>query len=249
MIRQSFIFLKGIGKRKEQGIWQQGVESWDAFLKSEIKGISKAMKARHDQLIRLAKLNLIYDNPSYFNDVMPKGEMWRLYPEFRGRAAFLDIETSGWDITVVGIYDGNNVKQFVRGFNLNKSNILQEIYKHKILLTFNGSSFDIPMLNRALRHEIKLPHVDLRHACSKVGLNGGLKKIEKRLGIKRPEEVRSMLGSEAVYCWEMWRHTGKKEYLDLLLKYNAEDILNLEPLADYAVNKLWKGLRKSGSFI
>ena len=220
------------------------MDTWEDFLTSKVKGISRWTKPRYDQMIRLAKLNMIYDNPSYFNDVMPQGEMWRIYNEYKGKAAFLDIETSGWDITVVGIYDGQQVKQFIRGINLNKMDVLKEIYKHKILLTFNGSSFDIPMLNRAFRHEIKLPHIDLRHVCSRIGLNGGLKNIEKILKIKRAGEVQSMLGNEAVYCWEMWRHTGKNKYLNILLQYNAEDIVNLKPIAEHSVERLWKKIKK-----
>ncbi len=240
MIRQSFIFLDNVRKRKEKRIWEQGIGGWNEFLGRHVKGISSLQKEKHDRLIRLARINLDYENASFFNDVLPKGEMWRIYPEFRGNAAFLDIETSGWDITVVGIFDGYSVKHFVKGFNLTRENVLREIYRHKVLLTFNGRSFDIPILNRYFRDDIKVAHIELRHVCSKIGLNGGLKSIERQLGIKRAEEVQSMLGNEAVYCWEMWRHTRQRKYLDLLVQYNAEDVLNLLPLAEHSVKELWK---------
>lgn len=243
MIRSSFIFLDKVGQKKEQRIWEQGIETWNDFLNSDIKGISSLMKRRHDQLIRLAKLNLDYENPGFFREFMKPGEMWRIYPEFKDETVYLDIETSGWSITCIGLYDGHNVKHFIKGINLNKKDFLSELYKHKIVITFNGSSFDIPMLNRYFNHEIKLAHIDLRHVCSKIGLNGGLKSIERQLRIKRDKEVQSMLGNEAVYCWEMWQHTGKRKYLDLLIKYNTEDIVNLEPLAKFAISKLWKKIR------
>ena len=243
MIRSSFIMLDKVGLKKEKAIWGHGIETWDDFLENKIKGISAERKNRHEQQIRLAKLNLDYENALHFREVLPPSEMWRIYPEFKDKAAYVDIETSGYYITVVGIYNGYEVKHFVRGFNMDRNAILNELYKHKLLLTFNGSSFDIPMLQRFLRHKINIAHIDLRHVCSRIGLKGGLKSIEKQLGIKRANEVCSMIGNDAVFCWEMFQHTGIKEYLDLLLQYNAEDVLNLKPLAEYAVEKLWNAIK------
>lgn len=246
MIRSSFIFLDKVGLKKEAQIWQQGIETWQDFLNTSVRGISKASKERHDQKVRLARINLDYGNAPFFKELLPKSEMWRIYPEFKEQAAYLDIETSGWNITVVGIYDGYEMKHFIRGINLNRENVLREIYKHKILLTFNGSSFDIPMLNRCFRHEIRLPQIDLRHVCGRIGLKGGLKSIEKQINIKREEAVQSMIGAEAAYCWGMWMHTGRKEYLNLLLQYNAEDCINLQALAEHSTCALWKKIKPKG---
>lgn len=243
MLRSSFIMLDKVGLRKEKSIWQQGIETWNDFLAKQVKGISKKRKEEYNRIIRLAKLNLDYENSLYFREALPPSEMWRIYPEFKEKSAFLDIETSGCYITVVGIYNGYEVKHFVKGFNLDRNAILQELYKYKILLTFNGSSFDIPMLERFLKHKIKIAHIDLRHVCARIGLKGGLKSIERQLGIKRANEVCSMIGNDAVFCWEMYLHTGNREYLDLLLKYNAEDVLNLKPLAEFAVKELWEKVR------
>lgn len=231
--------LDKVGLKKEKSIWNQGIGTWDEFLSSKIKGISQKSKERHDRQIRLAKINLDYENTLYFKQALPPSQMWRIYPEFKDKAAYVDIETSGYYITVIGIYNGYEVKHFVKGFNLNRNAILNELYKHKLLLTFNGSSFDIPMIEKALNHKLNIAHIDLRHVCSRIGLNGGLKSIEHQLKIKRDYKVQGMAGCEAVYCWEMFQHTGEKEYLDLLLQYNAEDVLNLKPLAEYAVKELW----------
>lgn len=243
MLRSSFILLDKVSLRKESSIWKQGIETWDDFLANKIKGISAERKKKHEQQIRLAKLNLDYENSLHFKETLPPSEMWRIYPEFKDKSAYLDIETSGYCITVVGIYNGYEVKHFVRGFNLNRTAVLNELYKYKLLLTFNGSSFDIPMLQRFLNHKINIAHIDLRHVCSRIGLKGGLKSIEKQLGIKRANEVCSMIGNDAVFCWEMYRQTGNKKYLDLLLQYNAEDVLNLKPLAEYAVKELWSKIK------
>lgn len=235
--------LSKVGRAKEKAIWKQGVGTWDDFLANEVKGVSKNRKEGYDRLIRLAKLNLDYENTLHFRETLPPSEMWRIYPEFKEKAAFVDIEAFGYCITVVGIYDGYEVKHFVKGFNLNREALLRELYKYKLMITFNGSSFDIPMLERFLRHKIRIAHIDLRHVCSRIGLKGGLKSIENQLGFKRMKEVDGMTGEQGAWCWELFHHTGKQEYLDLLLKYNAEDVLNLKPLAEHAVKELWKRTR------
>ncbi len=244
IIRSSFILLDKVGLKKENSIWKQGIETWDDFLANEVKGISKKRKQECDRIIRLAKLNLDYENTLHFMEVLPPSEMWRIYPDFKEKTAFVDIETFGWQITVVGIYNGYEVKHFVKGFNLHREGLLRELYKYKLIITFNGSSFDIPMLERCFRHKIRIAHIDLRHVCARIGLKGGLKSIENQLGIKRMKEVQGMTGEDGASCWELFQCTGKKEYLDLLLKYNAEDVLNLKPLAEFAAKELWSRAKK-----
>jgi uncharacterized protein YprB with RNaseH-like and TPR domain len=84
----------------------------------------------------------------------------------------------------------------------------------------------------------KIPHLDLRFALAKVGLTGGLKNIEHELGIKRCAEVEGMDGNDAVLLWQMYKRTGEREYLDKIVKYNEEDIINLRPLAELAYSRL-----------
>ena len=68
---------------------------------------------------------------------------------------------------------------------------------------------------------------------------GGLKQIEQELNIKRPDELELLRGHNAVELWKMWRVTADRHYLDLLLKYNQEDVINLRQIADYSVKELW----------
>jgi uncharacterized protein YprB with RNaseH-like and TPR domain len=39
--------------------------------------------------------------------------------------------------------------------------------------------------------------------------------------------------------WEQFKSTKDADFLNKLIKYNEEDIINLKPLADYAVRELW----------
>ena len=135
-------------------------------------------------------------------------------------------------MTVVGLYDGQSMRQFVQGFNLQKfPKALAEI---DLLVTFNGTQFDLPVL-RAYFPELRLPpaHVDLRFLLARLGYKGGLKRIEPRFGIHRPNEVNGMDGYMAVLLWERYQR-GDKGALELLLTYNREDVVNLEVLMEAA---------------
>jgi len=158
---------------------------------------------------------------------------------------FLDIETSGFygDVTVVGIYNGEETVSLIRGFNLDRHNLEKAMSKAKAMVTFNGQCFDIPVLKRYFNVDFNIPHIDLRFVGQKLGYTGGLKKIEKEIGISRPDEVADVSGAEAVHLWNMWKSTNKPHYLDLLVQYNREDIVNLLPLASRLIPDLWKKTR------
>ena len=247
MIRESFIFLPKITQNKEKAIWTHGVSSWDDFLKEKKIGcISDKMKPHYDQLITNAKDKLYSENHEFFSNSLPSGEHWRLYNFFKEDACFLDIETTGYhgDITVLGLYDGVETKTFVKGETLFKEQIEKELNKYKMFITFNGASFDLPVIKKQFGLNFNQLHVDLRFVSKKIGLSGGLKKIEQDIGIKRADEVVGVTGEDAVLLWRDYRRTGDKKYLDLLVKYNEEDIINLKQLANYTIPRLWAETKK-----
>ncbi|MBN1386077.1 ribonuclease H-like domain-containing protein [Candidatus Woesearchaeota archaeon] len=242
MIRNSFVFLDKIGLTKEKLIWQSGVRHWDDFLRAgSVSGIGKARKFYYNMQVRNAEKELEKDNSCFFADRMPKSEMWRLYETFKDDALFLDIETTEHygDITVIGMYDGKESNFMVRGFNLDKDKFYAYLEQFKLIITYNGLSFDQPVIERYFGKKFtKIPHLDLRHACARIGLVGGLKTVERTLGIDRDEEVANVMGSDAIYLWSMWKATGKREYLDRLIRYNEYDIVNLKPIAEHVCSEL-----------
>ena len=231
-----------MGKKSEIKLWMHGIKSWNDFVnKKEISGIGSKAKYFYDRFLIKAKDELDNDNHQFFARYLPSKEAWRAYPHFKDSICYLDIETSGYygDITVIGMYDGFETKIMVKGFNLFKPLLIDELRKYKIIVTFNGSSFDMPVIKRCFGDIFcEHLHIDLRHACSQIGLTGGLKKIEKVLGIEREEEVEGINGGDAVYLWQMWKATGNRKYIDLLVKYNEEDVINLKPLMEYTYNLL-----------
>jgi uncharacterized protein YprB with RNaseH-like and TPR domain len=76
-----------------------------------------------------------------------------------------------------------------------------------------------------------MPHFDLCFAARRLGFTGGLKYIEQDFDIEREPAITGLDGWEAVRLWQQWK-AGEETALDLLLRYNAADTRNLEPLAE-----------------
>ncbi len=236
MLKRTFIHLPGVGPRREAHFWRQGVETWDDFLAAEsVRGLSRERLRGLQKDLQSSVEHAT--EPSYFGPLLPANEHWRLFRTCRPRVGYLDIETTGtfWPgllVTVVGLYDGVSMRQFIHGYNLQE--FPRAIQDFDLLVTFNGTQFDLPVL-RAYFEDLALPplHVDLRFLLARLGYKGGLKKIEPRFGIQRPDEVNGMDGYMAVILWSRYQR-GDRYSLDLLLKYNREDVINLESLMEQA---------------
>ena len=238
MIRRSFVFLPSVGPSTERGIWSKGATTWSEFLSAEnIAGFSKRRKEDLDSRLTEAEEFLDRERTEYFCGLLPSTEQWRMFDELRQGVAYLDIETTGVGpgnlVTVVGIMRNGQMTTLIHGQDLNQKAISEALEGVKMLVTFNGSSFDLPMIEHAYPFSVpRVPHYDLRHVCPKAGYHGGLKSVEQQIGIARPQEIEYVTGEQAVYLWHLWSRKGNKNALDLLTKYNAEDVKNLEPLAD-----------------
>lgn len=239
LLRNTFIHLPDVGPKTERSLWELGFQDWrDVADRPRPRAWGAA---RWDDLrARLSESEtaLLARDAGYFERRLHASETWRIYGTFSDKAAFLDIETTGLAgpdarITVVGAYDGNVVRQFVEGIDIEEFEEFIEPFE--LLVTYNGKCFDIPILrNRFRRARLERKgHIDLRYVFAAQGFKGGLKGIERRLGIARPEGIAEMDGYAAVVCWFRYRE-GHTESLDLLKRYNAEDTRNLKPLAETA---------------
>ncbi|MCG7845355.1 MAG: ribonuclease H-like domain-containing protein [Methanomassiliicoccales archaeon] len=248
MIKRTFLLLPGIGQLRERRLWESGVLSWEDFAERDIlEGISAARKAIMDQELETAMDSWRKGQTEYFCRLMPSGQHWRMFQRLKEDAAYLDIETDGLGpgtvITMISVHRGGETTTLTRGMDLCAENLTLALKGTKIMVTFNGSSFDLPMIEKEFPFTVpKVPHYDLRHACPKVGLRGGLKKVEIMLGYRRPQEVEYVTGEEAVYLWHLWERKGSENALNLLRRYNQEDTRNLEPLADVVYSRLAAGL-------
>src|SRR3990172_3085552 len=126
--------------------------------------------------------------------------------------AYLDIETTGLspddcEITVTGIYrwgpEGSDCVQLV-GRDNTADNILDALEGVPVIYTYNGHRFDLPFIHSraGVNLEQRYRHHDLMFDCWRQNLRGGLKAVERQLGIRR--ELADVNGLEAVRLW--WRY-------------------------------------------
>jgi hypothetical protein len=247
MLKNSFVILDGVGYRIEERLWSRGVLSWEDFLEQRrVEGFSQETKRGYDRDLEEASLYLRKGLSTYFRQRLRPRDAWRLYREFRHRACFLDIETTGLnpqdhEVTLVGIFDGEGVRTFVKGINLSREALLEEFSKHGLLITFYGAAFDLPfLLARFPGLSLEIPHIDLCFAGRRAGLEGGLKAVERELGIERDKDIKELGGLEAVGLWRRWEKHGDREALETLVEYNRADTVNLKPLAEEVYRRLKK---------
>jgi uncharacterized protein len=237
MLGSSFVLLKGIGQFSERRLWQEGILDWATFLQSPtLAGIASTRKEWYDQELATAQSHLKNGNAHFFGACLKSREHWRLFETFRHRTLYLDIETTGMPareghVTVVGLYRNGHMTSLVRGETLTEERLHAELDQTDLFITFFGSVFDIPYLQAKFpRLDFKKPHFDLCFAARRLGFQGGLKCIEQDMHITREPEVMGLDGWEAVRLWHQWC-AGNEIARDLLLRYNAADTQNLEPLA------------------
>ena len=147
--------------------------------------------------------------------------------------AYLDIETSlHHDITVIGVFlAGRGTRQLVGG-EISDVSLARIVEGAKRLYTFNGDRFDLPLIRRKLHLDLRqiVPTHDLMYDCWAKSLYGGLKAVERKLGIQRTfPEVNGLM---APLLWRRYETMGDRDALTLLLAYNREDVENLEILRD-----------------
>lgn len=176
--------------------------------------------------------------------LLPSREHWRLFEAFADGAAYLDIETSddvvGFaGISAIGMLDRRGPRLLLAGRDLHL--FPDAAAEWKVLVTFNGLSFDVPVLRRAFpTWEPPACHVDLRHVLSRLGQGGGLKAIERRLPtlhLRRPAHLDGIGGWDA--CWLFRRgREGDREAMRRFAEYNLYDAINLRTLMAYAYNEM-----------
>jgi uncharacterized protein len=232
VLTNSFIHIPGISKEKEVMLWSSNILNWQEFLDNDTfpnlrSWIEESVEAHQN------------NNHKFFLTHLPSNEHWRVYKQFN--CCFLDIETTGLskdyhDVTVIGLYDGKESKIFVNGKNLDQ--FPAEIAKYSTIISFNGKCFDVPFLKAKFPEvDFNKFHIDLRYVMKSIGYSGGLKRIEKEVGICRDDDLQDISGFDAIRLWRQYQR-GDEEALKLLVKYNIADIENLKTLMDFTYDKL-----------
>jgi hypothetical protein len=242
MLSHTFCCFRGLSPDAERRLWREGCLTWD-----HLPRLAHRLVSARKVPVLLAQLPLLraaLDGrvADVFLKRLPTGHRARLWPEFGRGMGFLDVETTGLErcdeITVIGLHVGGVLHQFVRGRNL--EDFVRVWRQVETLVTFNGAAFDLPRVTRAFGLTTTPPHLDLRAESRAHGLVGGLKEIERNLGIVR-EEIETGGGALAAEWWTRHAQQGDAEALDRLLRYNARDTLSLLSLTEHLWQRSMEG--------
>jgi uncharacterized protein YprB with RNaseH-like and TPR domain/predicted nuclease with RNAse H fold len=243
MLEQTFIHIPGVGRQTERELWANGIHSWDDADRFEKRfgRVGARLQRKLDDYIPRSREAIKQKDAAFFERLSALGETWRLFPEFSDSCVYLDIETTGLStvfdtVTMVGLYNGRKYQLFVDGDNLQE--FPEHLQKYSIVVTFNGSGFDLRFLKLAFPDLVLPPiHIDLRWVTRKLGMKGGLKDIETQLGIGRPSEIEEMTGYDATVLWAKYIR-GDKSALSQLIQYNTEDVVHLKAIMEIAYDRL-----------
>ena len=241
MLERTFVHIPGLGAQTERALWSAGCHSW-SDLAGGLDRFSLGTAGKDEVARYLDRSRTAYEtgDHQFFARGLGMAEAWRAWPDFRDRTVYLDIETdggrSGSAITTIGLYDKDGFTGLVRDVDL--GNFPNIISRYSTIVTFFGSGFDLPMLQKRFAHvRFDQIHLDLCPTLRKLGLRGGLKSIEKQLGLSRGDDTDGLTGLDAIRLWRQHQR-GHRTALETLLAYNREDVVNLETLAEYAYTRL-----------
>lgn len=246
MLTATFIHAPGVGPATEQSLWAQGATSWEAYLEqANALRLAPRHKSALRETVEDSLAALAEGRTDYFAQALPKREHWRAISHFP-KIGYLDIETNGGmspdSITLIGLYDGLEMRAYVKGENL--AQFAYDCQDFDGFVTFFGTGFDVPFLKR------RFPvlesvfaerfHIDLCPLLKRLGHTGGLKRIEQQLKIARVPEADGLDGMDAVRLWRAFRRGGRgaEEARRLLLAYNREDVVNMQTLLQYALPRI-----------
>jgi len=246
MLTSTFVFLQGVGPATERRIWEQGVLDWRSFIKrSCVDGMSYERKSLYDRELALAQSEFDAGDIHALAARLQQREHWRFYDRCRSDILYLDIETTGLSphepaaaVTVVGLHRNGDTTSLVQGETLTADRLQAELDRSSMLVTFFGASFDVPYLRAIFPQlRLKIPHFDICFATRRLGLRGGLKRLEEEFGIERKADIDGLNGMDAVRLWFQWLN-GDVNARKTLLAYNAADTESLVPLTALVYKEL-----------
>lgn len=234
-----YFHIKHITPLIEKQLQLENPNSWDELLESILKcELTDFKKNKITLQIEETKSAIKNKDWNYFQTKIENKEHFK-FLDLTQNIGYIDIETTGLskfhhEITTIGIYDGNSSKVYVQGIDLEDS--IEQLKQFDIIVTFNGKQFDIPFIEHNFNTKINALHLDLRFMLKEFNLTGGLKRIERELGLTRDEEIQDIDGFEAIRLWKRYKNYNDNQALEKLKKYNIEDIENLEILLNWYIS-------------
>jgi uncharacterized protein YprB with RNaseH-like and TPR domain len=235
-LENSFVGAHGVGEKTERSLWERGIAHWDDVEDGAVGGKrGETLRA----FVERARPRLAEGDADFFADALPGSDRWRLAGNFRESACFFDIETTGLSqrssvVTTVSCHRGGDTTTLVRGEDLTRERLRAELDAADLLVSYNGKRFDVPFLEAAFDLDVTTPHLDLMYPCRRLDLTGGLKEVERAVGLDRESDVD---GREAVRLWHRYE-SGDEAALGRLVHYNRLDAENLATVLDEVTDRL-----------
>ncbi len=229
MIDRLFQHCRGVGPGTEARLSSLGFHTWDdclnnpgelPFRQRKLELFLKTLAESRDALL--------LDDIGRLIKLFPVREHWRILFHYFHKATFFDMETSGLSLyynhpTVIVALHRGELMTFRYGENL--EDFIELLDETELVVTFNGSSFDVPFLERAFHVPLDdIPHIDLRWVAYHRGHTGGLKSIEAEFGLARVPEICGIDGYEAVMLFDRWQE-GDSTAGENLVRYCRADVI------------------------
>ena len=236
-VENSFIGVEGVGERTERSLWEAGVTHWDDF---DPRHVGETRAERIEAFLERGRDALADEDVGFFDRAFPGREQWRLWRTFRERACAFDIETTGLEaersvVTTVSLHQAGKTRTLGRGDDLTAEALQAAFADADLLVSFNGKRFDVPFLEHHFDVDLDRPHLDVMYPARQAGLSGGLKAVERSLGVER--DLPEVDGREAVRLWHA-HEAGRDGALERLIRYNREDVTTLPTVLDHVVEHL-----------
>jgi len=241
-LENDFTLIYGIGEKTERSLKRRGYQTIHDLVHHRRFG-----RGASEYLERLANLHpydislLIsrWHSPSHFLNILSSG----LYQDTD--FVFLDLETLGFfsrPIILFGIAEVSagalKISQYLLRDISEEFGALQVIKKHldenRVLVTYNGKSFDIPYLRERFAfygdiNRVAHPHYDLLHFARRKWKDSfpdcSLQTIEKNLfQVARSEDVPGAMIPEFYECY---LKTGNPGPLVPIVVHNRQDLISL----------------------
>ena len=205
---------------------------------------------------------ITYTHSFNLKEMISPDKSWNFYPYNTyelSQICYFDIETTGLSADTSNIYligvgsytDSDTftvIQWFADDYNSEK-NILKEFLEYikqfDIIIHYNGSTFDIPYINKKCkRHAVnpsalnEMKNLDIYHALRKYAAllqlpDKKLKSFERYVGLNRDDTFNGgeLIEVYAEYIQNIYLRKENDKLLKLLLLHNYEDITGLSQVA------------------
>lgn len=243
LLRRSFLHLPGINAPEEARLWAEGISDWKDLIRHIPVQLDLYRKRGNalQSAVEASEEALAGRDIAFFAKRLPKRELYRVAASFPESCVFLDIESTGLStyydrVTLVGWSVGSTYTALIDPGRIEQ--LERDLHEHSIIVTFNGSLFDLPFLAKSFKTDWSgLFHVDLRYLAKRVGLTGGQKKIEVEIGLTREGSLEGIAGAEAVALWFDYKE-GDLNALRDLVRYNHADIEGMKFLFEEVIRRV-----------